>query len=281
MAELWCGTASWSEESWEGVFYPPGTAPADYLTYYATQFDTVEANVTYYRIPGRRMVEGWSQKTPVDFRLSAKFPRSIVHAGDGPRPDPETLLVRKKVGEEVESFLESMDMLGPKCGPLVLQFPYFNRQVFPGIEPFLERLDGFLDSLPDRFRYGVEIRNRNWLGTDLVEVLRRHNTALVLTDLAYMPHPEEVADKIDVVCSDFVYGRLIGDRKEIDALTTTFDKVVLDRGDRLQRWARLISRLLPRVQAVYLYANNHYAGHAPSTAREIEDLIRSAMRDAG
>lgn len=170
MAELWCGTASWSEESWEGVFYPPGTAPADYLTYYATQFDTVEANVTYYRIPGRRMVEGWSQKTPVDFRLSAKFPRSIVHAGDGPRPDPETLLVRKKVGEEVESFLESMDMLGPKCGPLVLQFPYFNRQVFPGIEPFLERLDGFLDSLPDRFRYGVEIRNRNWLGTDLVEV---------------------------------------------------------------------------------------------------------------
>ena len=72
------GTSSWSEKSWVGPFYPAGTKPAEYLTYYATQFDTVEADTTYYRVPDRKLVQGWERKTPKGFTLAAKFPRSIV-----------------------------------------------------------------------------------------------------------------------------------------------------------------------------------------------------------
>ncbi len=277
MGELQYGTASWSEESWEGVFYPKGTAPGDYLTYYASQFTTVEANVTYYRIPSREMVSGWDRKTPDDFTLAAKFPRSIVHAGKGPRPDAGVLLDPDKTGGDLEQFLEAMDLLGAKCGPLVLQFPYFNKQAFTSSAPFLARLDLFLAGLPDRFRYAVEIRNRNWLTADLCDILRSHRTALVMTDLSYMPHPADVAKQIDVVTTDFVYGRLIGDRKAIDAVTTTFDRVVLDQTSRLRRWADLLGKLLPGVNAAFLYANNHYAGHAPDTIREVAAMIeRSA-----
>ena len=163
MGELQYGTASWSEESWEGVFYPKGTAPGDYLTYYASQFTTVEANVTYYRIPSPHMVSAWDRKTPDGFILAAKFPRSIVHAGKGPRPDSAVLLDPDKTGRDVEQFLDAMDLLGAKCGPLVLQFPYFNKQAFSGSAPFFARLDVFLAGLPNRFRYAVEIRNRNCL----------------------------------------------------------------------------------------------------------------------
>ena len=108
MGELLYGTSSWSEKSWVGSFYPDGTKPAEFLAHYATQFRTVEADNTYYRVPSERMVEGWAARTPAGFELAAKFPRSIVHGGDGPRPDPDVVLVPERVGEETERFLGAM-----------------------------------------------------------------------------------------------------------------------------------------------------------------------------
>ena len=102
------GTSSWSESSWVGSFYPEGTKPGEMLGLYSTVFGTVEADVTYYRIPSRSMVEGWKRKTPEGFRLSAKFPRSIVHGGRGPQPDADSVLVPERVDGDVERFLAVM-----------------------------------------------------------------------------------------------------------------------------------------------------------------------------
>ena len=259
-----------------GPFYPPGTKPADYLSYYATQFRTVEADVTYYRVPDRRMVTGWERKVPEGFRLAAKFPRSIVHGGEGPRPDPDTVLVPEAVGADRDAFLANMGLLGEKCGPLVLQFPYFNRGVFPSKEPFLERLDAFLAELPPDFRYGVEVRNKSWIGPELLDLLRARDAALVLVDLVYMPHPARLAAELDLATTDFVYCRLIGDRKAIDAKTETFDRVVVDQTPRLKAWSELLDDLLGRVPETYVFANNHYAGHGPATIRELVALIQGS-----
>ena len=266
---IWYGTSSWSEKSWVGPFYPPGTKPADYLAYYATQFTTVEADTTYYRVPSRDLVRGWARKTPKGFVLSAKFPRSIVHAGEGEKPDPSRVLVRDAVGADVDHFLDAMDELGDKCGPLVLQLPYFNRTAFESVGRFLDRLEPFLQSLPGRFRYGVEIRNKSWLVPELADVLRRRRATLVLVDIAYMPHPADVARAIDVVTGDFAYARLIGDRKAIEAKTKTFDKVVVDQSARLERWAEMLDELVPQVHDTFVYTNNHYAGHGPETIRDL------------
>src|SRR5206468_3839445 len=73
------GTSSFSSEDWVGPFYPPGTAPGDFLRHYAHAFDTVEVDATYYAVPSARTVDGWVAKTPEGFLLAAKFPRSIVH----------------------------------------------------------------------------------------------------------------------------------------------------------------------------------------------------------
>ena len=89
MGRFLYGTSSWSEKSWVGPFYPPGTRPADYLSYYATRFSTVEADVTYYRVPDPDLTLAWRRKVPADFRLAAKFPRSIVHGGESRVPDRE------------------------------------------------------------------------------------------------------------------------------------------------------------------------------------------------
>lgn len=271
------GTSSWSEKSWAGVFYPAGLAVSEQLSHYATRFDTVEADVTYYRVPDRKLVAGWDAKTPAGFLLSAKFPRSVVHGGDEAQPDPARVLVPEVVGGDVERFLGAMALLGDKCGPLVAQFPYFNARAFASVEPFLERLDRFLGSLPATFRYAVELRNKNWIGEPLLEVLRRHRTALVLVELNYMPHPADLARRYDVFTTDFAYARLIGDRKAIDAMTDRFDRVVIDQGASLERWALLLREAARRLPQVLAYANNHYAGHAPAT---ITDLAARVARPA-
>ena len=270
---LRAGTSSWSEKSWVGTFYPTGMKPAQFLTHYATEFDTVEADVTYYRIPNEKLVDGWAERTPDDFVLSAKFPRSIVHGGEGARPNPGTLLLPASVGADTAEFLTAMRRLGSKCGPLVLQFPYFNRTVFESAAPFLARLDAFLGMLPKDMRFAVELRNKHWIGDPLLQILRAHGAALVLVDLAYMPHPAQLMSRHDLLTSDFVYARLIGDRKAIDAKTDRFDRVVVDQGPSLDRWAELLRETMPRVSETFVYANNHYAGHGPATVRDLVERI--------
>ena len=252
------GTSSWGERGWVGSFYPARMAPRDFLSYYATRFDTVEADNTYYAVPSPELVAGWARKTPEGFTLSAKFPRSIVHAGRGPRPAAER-----------DAFLQVMTGLGPRAGPLVLQFPYFNRGAFAGVGPFLDRLAPFLEGLPTHFRYAVEVRNRSWIDEPLLEVLRAHRVALVWVELETLPRPWQLAERLDLHTTDFVYARLIGDRRATDALTRTFDEVVLDRSEGLDRWAELLVPARARASEVFAYANNHYAGHGPATVRDL------------
>lgn len=275
------GTSSFSSEDWVGPFYPPGTPPRDFLRLYAEAFDTVEVDATYYAVPSARTVDGWVEKTPESFLLCAKFPRSIVHGGEEARPDPAKVLVEDAVAAERDRFLEVMARLGKRCGPLVLQFPYFNREVFPSAAPFLERLDRFLEALPPSFSYGVEVRNKAWVGKPLRDLLVARNAALVLVDQAWMPHGDEVEARMDPVTTGVCYVRLLGDRQEIEKVTKTWDREVIDRGDRLARWAGFLVRMARRGVRTLVYVNNHYAGHAPTTTRRLKALFEERMRGGG
>jgi uncharacterized protein YecE (DUF72 family) len=272
------GTSSFSSPDWVGPFYPPGTRPADFLALYATRFDTVEVDATYYAIPSARTVDGWVAKTPEGFLLAAKFPRAVVHGGEHEAPDPRRVLLPEATYETRDRFLDAMRRLGTRLGPLVLQFPYFNRECFPSAGPFLERLDRFLADLPrEGFAFHVEVRNKAWLKPDLVDLLRRRGTGLVLVDQAWMPHADEIEGRLDLVPHPPAYVRLLGDRKEIEAVTKTWGKEVLDRGERIDRWARLLVRLAAQRVKSLVYVNNHYAGHAPTTVRR---LMEAYAREA-
>ena len=274
------GTSSFSSEDWVGPFYPPGTRPADFLRLYAQEFDTVEIDATYYAIPSARTVDGWVEKTPEGFLLSAKFPRSIVHGGEAERPDPARILALDVGAPDRDKFLEVIRRLGSRLGPLVLQFPYFNKDAFPSVGPFLERLDAFLGALPSDLRYGVEVRNKAWVGEPLRAVCARHRAALVLVDQAWMPHGDEVAAKMDPVTADVAYVRLLGDRAAIEKLTKTWDREVIDHADRLARWAKFLATLSRRGVKSLVYVNNHYAGHAPTTVRRLKALYEAELAKA-
>ena len=268
------GTSSFSSKDWVGPFYPPGTPPGAFLSLYARHFDTVEVDATYYALPGARIVDGWADKVPDGFLLSAKFPKSIVHAGKTFQPDATRIMDPDATYEDRDVFLETMRRMGDKLGYLLIQFPYFNRATYPSDGPFIERLDAFLRDLPkEGLRYAVEIRNKAWLKQAYVDLLRRHGVSLVLVDQAWMPHGDEVTPRFDVRTGPDCYVRLLGDRKEIEAITTTWGEEVLDHTDRMLRWATLIRGMMKQGMRTYVYVNNHYAGHAPTTVRRLREMV--------
>jgi uncharacterized protein YecE (DUF72 family) len=69
------GTSAFTAAGWEGSFYPAGMRPSEYLSYYATKFDTVEVDSTFYRTPALSTVQGWYAKTPPGFLFAAKVPQ--------------------------------------------------------------------------------------------------------------------------------------------------------------------------------------------------------------
>ena len=254
---LFLGTSAFTANSWSGAFYPPGMKPQGFLSYYATQFRTVEIDSTYYGTPNASTVTSWYERTPPDFIFAAKVPQIVTHDK-----------VLKDCEAEFDEFIDRMYLLREKRGPLLLQFPWFNMHEIQADE-FFHRLRLFLQRVKNlpTVRFVIEIRNKAWLDKRLIDLLREHKVALALTDLSNMPRPWEMEEKLDLVTTDFVYVRWLGDRKGIEALTTTWDKTVIDRADDLRNWAGLFRQFVSRNLKIYAYANNHYAGHGPGTVK--------------
>ncbi|MEC9476359.1 MAG: DUF72 domain-containing protein [Planctomycetota bacterium] len=255
------GTSSWSEKSWQGVFYPPGVASRDFIRHYSTIYDSVEIDATFYAIPTRSTIEGWRERTPEGFQFATKVPRWITH---------EKVLLDAE--EDIEIFVETMEWLGDRLGPVLFQFPYFNKKAFPSLEPFLQRLDRFLGQVPPGPRYVIEVRNRHWIGRDLQQLLERHGVALAWVDQAWMPDPEDWIEKLGPGTGNLGYFRFLGDHKKMDQMTKQWDRQVLDRRDRLLRWVPAIKAFRQAGVDVFGFFNNHYAGHAPATLEDFRSL---------
>jgi uncharacterized protein YecE (DUF72 family) len=258
------GTSAFTATGWPGTFYPEGLPEREYLTYYATKFDTVEIDSTFYRTPSMATVQGWRDKTPNGFVFAAKVPQVITH---------EKVLV--DCDEEFNQFVLTIDLLGEKLGPLLLQFGYFNNKAFRGVNDFLARLVPFLKKLPKDHKFAVEIRNKNWLVPHFVETLREYSVALALIDQSWvMVRPAQWFEKFDPITANFTYVRLLGDRKGIEQRTKVWDKIILDRSSELKEWADILGKLkIP----IYVYANNHYAGYGPATVEMFRGLMRKQV----
>jgi uncharacterized protein YecE (DUF72 family) len=261
MNSVCLGTCGWSYKEWGGVFYPKGLAAGEYLTHYAGKYPIVEVDSTFYRSPSPKMVEGWRDKTPAGFGFSLKVPQVITH---------EKLL--KDCKGEVKSFLDAARLLGDKLLCCCLQFGYFNKKAFVNLQAFLERLDSFLTDWPVDVPVAVEIRNKSWMTEQLANRLRAHKAAWVLSDQTWMPSPLYIVQKLDAVTGSFAYIRLLGDRAEVDRLTTTLDHIVVDRKDQIHADAEAIKLLAKRVP-VLAFINNHFAGYAPETLRQLQQAL--------
>lgn len=268
VGKLRIGTSSFTASGWRGTFYPEGIQQADYLRYYATQFDTVEIDSTWYGPPSESTVLNWAAQTPDNFTISAKVPQIITH---------ERCLVDCE--EEMNSFIRVMERLGPKLGILLFQFPYFNRNVFATSEPFVKRLEPFLKKLPVGFRYATELRNKAWLTPSLQHLFKAHQVSLTMLDHPWMPSPHTWF-RTDCITGPIGYVRLLGNRQEIEQNTKSWDKVIVDRSREIADWTDVCEKITRRGTDVFVYVNNHYAGHAPATVRDFLTRWKERQKSA-
>jgi uncharacterized protein YecE (DUF72 family) len=169
---------------------------------------------------------------------------------------------------ELNGFLTAARALEGKLFCCLPQFGYFNRKAFATLDAFLQRLDPFLAKWPRDVPVAVEFRNKGWLGEKLAECLRAHGEVWALADQAWVPSPLSLVKKLDVVTGPFGYVRLLGDQAEVDKLTKTLDHTVIDRTDQIRADDEAIRLLSGRVPVV-AFVNNHFAGYAPETVREL------------
>lgn len=258
-APILLGTSSFTAKGWAGSFYPVGMKSSDYLGFYAEQFETVEIDSTFYACPNARTVTNWGLRTPPGFIFSLKVPQSITH---------EKILV--DCDAEFEEFITVVNSLGGKLGVIVFQFPFFDKFKVKDRHEFTDRLIPFLKKLPAGYRFAMEIRNKTWLDAELADMLRFFKVALVLQDWSFMPRPTEL--DFDPITTDFTYVRWLGDRKGIEQLTMTWDKIVEDKTSRLVSWVDYCQQIQKRGVKQYVYANNHYEGHGPATIEKFRNL---------
>jgi len=262
-ARLRLGTSSWSAPSWEGVFYPQGLPPTGWLEHYAREFDTVEIDTTFYRIPTERMVDGWRERTPPGFLFAAKCPQVITH---------EKML--EGCGQELGEFVRVMSRLGDRLGPLLLQFRYFRKAEMPDPKPFLDRLERFLPALPSGYRFAVEVRNKNLVNDRLLDLLSSRGVALAFIDHPWF-HRIDALIRMKprrIMTADFAYLRFLGDRHAIEKTTKRWDRLIIDRSREMQTWIPAIRGMLQERRTVYAYFNNHYAGYAVGSIRRLREM---------
>ncbi len=254
------GTSGFSAEGWVGTFYPDKTQPKDFLKQYSQKLDTVEVDSTFYRIPAEPTVKNWYEQTPNGFVFAAKVPEAITH---------EKCL--EDCDEDMQRFLHAMSHLREKLGPLLLQFPYYSKK--SGMTPvdFAGRIERFLPKLPRDWKFALEIRNKTWIAPRLLDALRKNGVALALIDHPWMPRPSQML-AAEMTTGAFAYSRLLGDRYGIEEITKSWDKTVVDKSREIDEWTEVTRTLQKRVP-VYTFVNNHFAGHAPATIRELKKRL--------
>jgi uncharacterized protein YecE (DUF72 family) len=150
---------------WRGVVYPESLPARRWFEHYATLFNTVEINNSFYRLPTERVIEGWATQAPPGFVYSLKLGSFGSHR-----------MKLSDAGSWLPNHIDRVDRLGRAAGPTLVQLP-------PRWRRNAARLDEFLEAAPSDKRWAVELREPSWLDDETHEVLRRHGAALCIHDL--------------------------------------------------------------------------------------------------
>lgn len=237
--EIRTGCSGWSYRAWDGPFYPKGIQPGDYLEFYASVFDTVEIDSTFYNIPPHNSVKKWDKSTPSDFLFSPKVPREITHE----RRLSNTALLMDK-------FMNSLEPIRNKTGIILIQLPPSLTYDY-GIMDF----QNFISDLPDGWAFAVEFRDNSWFNDYVYKILEEHNVTMAWSEIPMAKNPARTT-------SDHVYLRLVGDRAISE---DSFGSIRRNMNPVLEMWAGHIESLGDDIKRVYVYSNNHFQGFGPGT----------------
>lgn len=261
----------WAHAGWVGRFYRSGAKRGEFLPEYATVFNAVEGNSTFYGLPSPESVARWAVEAPPGFQFCFKFPRGVTHA-------------QRLVGveSEVGDFLERLAPLGDRLGSFLVQLP---ASFGPA---HLSNLDKFLAGLPRNFRYAVEVRHRAFFteGSEEVDfdaLLRERGADRVLFDTTGLfasgaPLPESLADVLTKK-----------PRVPMRRTVTGRNPVVRFVGDpdlagsraALRAWAAVLGGWIEKGLSPVFFAHHADDTYAPDVAKILQEELASVRPDFG
>jgi uncharacterized protein YecE (DUF72 family) len=244
------GCSGWQYRDWRGLVYPERLPQRRWFEHYATLFDTVEINNTFYRLPPASTVEAWSAQAPAGFLYAVKLGQFGSHR-----------MKLRDAGRWLPNHLDRVERLGAHLGPTLVQLP-------PRWRRDAGRLDDFLAAAaPSRLRWAVELRDPSWLHDDVFEVLARHDAALCIHDLL-ADHPWERT-------AGWAYVRFHGPH--------ALDRPYQGRygGRRLWRVAARLEAWLDDGCDVFAYFNNDWEASAVADARWLAARLRPLRSGSG
>ena len=237
--DLRIGTSGWHYKHWIGRYYPDDVKPGEMLQFYLRDFDTVELNNTFYHLPSESSFDAWRAATPRDFLFAVKGSRFITH-----------MIKLKDPERGLANFLPRAERLRGKLGPILWQLP-------PKWNVNVERLEEFLEALPRGHRYAFELRNQSWMTDKVYELLRKHDAAFCIYELAGYHSPFEIT-------ASWTYVRLHG---------PTTSKYAGSYSDvQLEAWAKRIEEWRAKMKAVYVYFDNDDSAYAVNNALTLKAL---------
>ena len=165
---IYIGCAKWNKTDLKG-FYPKGTK--DELTYYATQFNSIELNATFYSLPSVEQVLTWKEKTPENFKFFPKITNTVSHF--------RRLI---NVTDVVTDYATSVQNFGDKLGMVFLQLhDNFKPKDF-------DRVEKFVKDWPSEIPLAIEVRSAEWFEEENFEkfsqLLEENNIANIIVDTA-------------------------------------------------------------------------------------------------
>ena len=252
---FYLGTSSWTFADWRNVFYPHSLPASDQLAFYATQFNSVEVNTSFYALPAQSTVLQWVKSVPDGFTLALKAPRVITH---------ERRLVDCQ--QETLAYLDVLRFLGPAAAPGFLQFPpQFTRARYgKRLADYLDWLAGRLDGV----RVAVEVRAQDLMTEAFARFLAERGLGLVVVERTGAPdlfEPWRAQLGLESAPA-FLYIRLIGN----DGQKLPNDREIQRPQDELlDKWAERIAVLLEEGVDVFAYIHNPFEGHSPESVRRL------------
>jgi uncharacterized protein YecE (DUF72 family) len=164
MAPIWLGTSGFSYKEWRPIFYPAELSDKQFLQYYATQFNSVEIDYTFYRMPTAKTIDSWRNATQQNFRFCLKASQQITHR--------ERLKVPSDALEYLLSVVTGLDR---QLGLILYQLPPFFKRDIP-------KLEMFLAVLPRGMHASFEFRHDSWFVDEVYRLLEKYGVGLCIHD---------------------------------------------------------------------------------------------------
>ncbi|MFM4941749.1 DUF72 domain-containing protein [Aeromonas bivalvium] len=263
---LYLGLPQWSHPAWPGQLLGQGAKPAEHLAHYASVFNTVEGNTTFYALPTQETVRRWRAAVPDGFRFAFKFPQTISHQSDLVSAD-----------RQVTDFIALLEPLHDTLGLLKLQLPArFGPDGLPRLQAFLQRL-------PQDFCYGLEVRHPDFFAKGEAErALNRMLMALGVNRIMLDSRP---LFSVPATSAALIDAQGKKPRLPVHLLATGDAPVVRliglphpeDNHPFLPPWLPRWQQWLAEGKDLYLFIHTADNALAPELARQVSHLLGQAM----